>query len=306
MIGSTGRQLRCEMSGGPRDLYHAAVTGPLSPLHRHPLAPGDPSAGPAAADGWRSDELTDPHRRQDKPTKVRGMFAAIAKSYDLNNRVHSLWRDQAWRRYAVRRAGLRGGEVVLDVACGTGDLTQAFAAAKPAPASVIGLDFTPEMLDIAREKLVRDRAKPRSRGAPPAVPTTYMEGDATALPLGDASVDVVSIAFGIRNVGDPAKAAREFFRVLRPGGRLIVLEFDQPRFAPLRWMSKLYTAKVMPRTATWISGDRSGAYKYLPASVETFMDRDQLSAMLMQSGFAAADHRALSLGICVCHRATKG
>lgn len=292
------------------------TTPPPPPPPPAPLQPSPPTAPEAAGTGWQSDELANPHAHGDKPSKVRGMFAAIARSYDLNNRLHSLGRDQAWRRYAVRRAGLRGGEVVLDVACGTGDLTEAFAHASPAPSRVIGLDFTPQMLDIARDKLAaRSRpavAGPRPGSGPGAgeaaasAPTTYVEGDATALPLGDSSVDVVSIAFGIRNVGDPAKAIREFFRVLKPCGRLIILEFDQPRFAPLRWASRLYTAKIMPRTATWISGDRSGAYKYLPRSVETFLDRDQLSALLLQSGFAAADQKALSLGICVCHRATKG
>ena len=224
------------------------------------------------------------------------MFAAIAGSYDLNNRVHSLGRDQAWRRYAVKRAAVRPGDVVVDVACGTGDLSEAFART---PASrVIGIDFTPQMLAIAEQKRTRLDAAAGAR-------IEYREGDAQALALEDGSADVVSIAFGIRNVADPARAIREFARVLRPGGRLVILEFDRPRFAPARWLNDLYCGWVMPRTATWISGDRSGAYRYLPKSVGTFMPRTELTALLKRSGFARVESRGLTMGICVCYTGWK-
>ncbi len=222
------------------------------------------------------------------------MFAAIAHAYDLNNRVHSLGQDQRWRRFAVRQAQVTPGDLVLDVACGTGDLSQAFAAS---PASrVIGLDFTHEMLVVAREKQ-------RGHSGPAAAKITYIEGDAQCLPLADASVNVVSIAFGIRNVADPRLALSEFARVLRPGGRLIILEFDQPRNAVMRWFNTFYCARVMPVTATWISGDRSGAYRYLPASVGTFLSREQMTGTICASGFRDATVAPLSLGICVCYRA---
>jgi demethylmenaquinone methyltransferase/2-methoxy-6-polyprenyl-1,4-benzoquinol methylase len=247
--------------------------------------------------GWREAELVrSPHAHTDKAAKVRGMFAAIAPSYDLNNRLHSLWRDQAWRRFAVRQAGVQPGEVVADVACGTGDLTQAFAAT---PASrILGLDFTPQMLDVARTKQRALRPADADR-------ISYQEADAQNLPLGDASVDVLSIAFGIRNVQQPPRAMAEFFRVLRPGGRLIVLEFDQPRFPPLRWFNAVYCATIMPRTATLISGDRSGAYRYLPKSVETFLTREQLLGLITSAGFTQAKATPLTMGICVCYRAEK-
>ncbi len=222
------------------------------------------------------------------------MFAAIAGSYDLNNRLHSLWQDQAWRRRAVREAAVRPSDEVLDCACGTGDLTRLFAAA--GAAKVVGLDFTREMLDIARARRVAGR-KPDER-------TSYIEGDAMALPFADASFDIVSIAFGIRNVASPERALREFRRVLRPGGRLVILEFDRPTFPLLGAFADFYTRRIMPITATLISGDRSGAYKYLPASVQTFMNRTQLGELITRCGFSGWGARPLSLGICVCHRAT--
>ncbi len=252
-----------------------------------------PSAGPA----WTDAELTDLHARADKPGRVRGMFSAIAKSYDLNNRVHSFWQDQAWRRFAVREARVRLGDRVLDVACGTGDLTHAFANLSPA-FSVTGIDFTPEMLAIAGEK----------RGLLPinqSSKVTYAEGDAQNLAFPDATFDVVSIAFGIRNVADPTKALSEFARVLKPGGRLVILEFDRPSFAPVRWFNDFYCGWVMPRTATLISGDKSGAYKYLPKSVGSFMPRAALCAKVAEAGFEAVVSTGLSLGICVCYRGVK-
>lgn len=258
--------------------------------------PTTPGKGSAPALAWTDADLADPHAAPDKPAKVRGMFAAIARRYDLNNRVHSLGRDQAWRRFAVRDAGVRPGDTVIDVACGTGDLTQAFA--RSAAARVIGLDFTPEMLERARRK--------RARLAPAhARKIEYLEGDAQALPFDDASADVVSIAFGLRNVADPARAVREFARVLRPGGRLVVLEFDCPRLAPVRWFNAWYGGWLMPRTATFISGDRTGAYRYLPRSVGAFMTSRELCAVLAASGFRGVRARALSLGICACTRAVR-
>lgn len=256
-----------------------------------------PRAGAQGEEAWSSSELANPHAHAEKAGKVQRMFAAIAGSYDLNNRVHSLWQDQMWRRYAVKAAGVRPGESVLDIACGTGDLTELFA--KTEAARVVGGDFTPAMLDKAREKA------PRNLGASLASKVTYVEADATRLAFPDASFDVVSIAFGIRNVSDPAAAVREFARVLRPGGRLVILEFDRPSFAPMRWFYDFYCGWVMPRTATIISGDRSGAYRYLPASVGSFMPRRDLSDLISRSGFKDVTSRGLSLGICVCYRGVR-
>ncbi len=240
---------------------------------------------------WNDADLTrDPHAAPDKARRVRDMFAAIAPSYDLNNRLHSFGRDQAWRRAAVQFAQVKSNDVVLDVACGTGDLALAFSRS---PASrVIGVDFTYEMLPIARAKS-------------PRRPVAYCNGDAMSLPLPEACVDVVSIAFGLRNVAEPARALAEFHRVLRPGGRVIVLEFSKPANPLLRRLNDFYCGRVMPITATLIARDRSGAYKYLPRSVETFLDRDKLMGMMGDAGFTEVTHKPLTFGVAVVYRGVK-
>jgi demethylmenaquinone methyltransferase/2-methoxy-6-polyprenyl-1,4-benzoquinol methylase len=220
------------------------------------------------------------------------MFTAIAGSYDFNNRVHSFLLDQRWRRAAVRKAAVRPDDVVVDVACGTGDLAEAFA--RTGAGSVIGVDFTHAMLERARnrQQLLQDHT---------ASKLFYVEGDAMSLPLDDACCDVVSIAFGLRNIQRPEAAIAEFARVLRPGGRLVILEFDRPRMAPVRWGHHLYTTVIMPRTATWISGDKSGAYRYLPRSVETFLARDRVMELMRAAGLEEVGARSLSGGICACY-----
>lgn len=241
------------------------------------------------APAWSATELAaDPHARDDKPERVRRMFASIAHRYDLNNRLHSFGRDQSWRRAAVREAAPRPGDHVLDVACGTGDLSRLFA--RSAADRVTGADFCPEMLAVARTK--------KSAGAP----VEYVEADAMNLPFESNSFDIVSIAFGIRNVADPAAAIREFARVLRPRGRLVILEFSRPRNPVIAKLNDLYCGRIMPWTATLISGDRSGAYRYLPRSVDTFLSRDQLAQLMRDAGFQAVTQRPLTFGVCVCLR----
>ncbi len=252
--------------------------------HEH----GDPA--------WSSQDLaSNPHAATDKAARVQRMFTSIAHAYDLNNRLHSFWRDQAWRRAAVALAAPTHGASVLDCACGTGDLTEAFANA--GAASVTGLDYTAAMLDLARAKSVDGRRM--------AVAPTYVQGDAQRLPFADGSFDVVSIAFGIRNVDDTLCALHEFHRVLAPGGRVIVLEFGEPRFGPLRWANRMYTHHIMPCTASWIARDRSGAYQYLPRSVETYLSPDRLRALVQQAGFASVRQRSMTFGVCVCTVGTR-
>ena len=245
---------------------------------------------------WNDQLLANPHAAADKRTRVQQMFAAIAPSYDLNNRIHSLWQDQRWRRKAVKLAELKPTDLVVDVACGTGDLTIQFRDAvsdglqcRP----VIGVDFTLEMLPHAHRKSgIEDHKSP----------IFWLNADALSLPLPDACADVVSIAFGIRNVQDPAKALREFRRILRPGGRVIILEFSLPTNPLLRGLYNFYFRKVLPRTATWISRDKTGAYKYLPESVNTFIGRQQMMDMMRDAGFSRIEQFPLTFGICVCYR----
>lgn len=213
------------------------------------------------------------------------MFSAIAGAYDLNNRVHSLGMDQMWRRYAVRAAGLKAGERVLDAACGTGDLSIRFAQKG---AEVIGVDFTHEMLPLARKKAEKK-----------GVTIQWMQGDAMKLPVADESVDVASIAFGIRNVMEPQRVLNEFFRVLKKGGRAVVLEFGNPKGA-MGWIYQFYFKKVLPVTATWISGDKTGAYKYLPKSVNTFVEPEGILEMMKKAGFGDVRTNRLTMGVCAC------
>ena len=273
---------------------------------------------------WNDALLRDPHHVRDKRQRVQRMFAAIAPSYDLNNRLHSLWMDQRWRRKAVKLAHLRTTDQVVDIACGTGDLTLAFYAgllricggrlgtflSRSAPGGLrpkrlIGIDFTYEMLPVARRKMeAREFVLPDKRSDVWLRDRfcTFINGDAQSLPLPDSFADVVSIAFGIRNVEDPAAAIREFRRVLRPGGRLIILEFSLPTNPVLRCMYNFYFRQVLPRTATLISGDKTGAYKYLPESVNTFIGRDQMIGMMRDAGFVDVEQHPMTFGVCVCYR----
>lgn len=246
---------------------------------------------------WRDSELVNPHAAVDKAARVRGMFAAIAPSYDLNNRVHSMWRDQAWRRAAVKMAQVRHGDVVVDVACGTGDLSLEFLHLDlDLTQTVVGVDFTYEMLGVAKSK---------ARAATLDDYLTLIQADAMRLPLPDASCDVVSIAFGLRNVEDAGQAIAEFHRVLRPGGRLIVLEFSTPTNPMLRWLHHLYCGQIMPRTASWIARDTTGAYRYLPRSVSTFLSREAMVEAIGEAGFSDITAKPLTFGIAVCYRGLK-
>ncbi len=246
---------------------------------------------------WDDQLLADPHAVADKRRRVRQMFAAIAPSYDLNNRLHSLGVDQLWRRKAVKLSRLEPTDRVVDVACGTGDLIEAFRQAGDVDdggsARYVGIDFTHEMLPIARRK-------ESIHGLASTI--YFVNGDAQSLPLPDACCDVVSIAFGIRNVQDPAAAFREFRRVLRPGGRVIVLEFSLPTNPILRGLYNGYFRHVLPRTATLVSGDRTGAYKYLPESVNTFIGRQRMVDMLSAAGFSQVEQFPMTFGVCVCYR----
>jgi len=269
-------------------------------------------------DLWNDSLLQNPHEVSDKRSRVQKMFAAIAPSYDLNNRLHSLWMDQRWRRRAVKLANLQKSDSIVDVACGTGDLTKAFTIELvelidwPArQGQVIGIDFTFEMLPIARHKWLSDGivcehetwmgpdGKPMGINPGAAGIIQYLNGDALCLPLADKTANVLSIAFGIRNVSDPSAALKEFHRVLKPGGRLIILEFSLPTNRILRSLYNFYFTKILPRTATWISRDKTGAYKYLPQSVNTFISRDSMQEMMRDAGFTNVQAFPLTFGICV-------
>src|SRR5262249_26388821 len=206
------------------------------------------------------------------PARIAGMFDAIAPRYDFLNHLLSGGIDRTWRTRAIRSLALTGRERVLDLCTGTGDLAMAAARATPGAASVVGVDFAAAMLGVADEKL--RRAGERSR-------ITLVRGDATRIPLADRSVDAVTIAFGIRNVEDVPAACMEMHRVLRPRGRLAILEFAVPTLPGWRSLYGWYVRHVLPRIGSAVSR-HGGAYHYLPASIDAFATPDELVKILRQ------------------------
>lgn len=252
---------------------------------------------------WSEPTLRDPHGQRDKAARVEAMFDAIAPTYERVNAVVSFGRDAAWRRRTVRAADLRNGDVVLDVCCGTGDMLRAFASTTK-PSLVIGVDFAAGMLaQFAPAASPPSRSLP-GRAASPSFGCAIQlcRADAQRLPLADASVDVVSCAFGVRNFQDLDAGLGEMRRVLRPGGRLVILEFAQPGGVIARWLCGVYCDVVLPRVATWISRDRSGAYRYLPRSIRTFEPPAGMMARLERVGFGPVASESMNLGSVVLYR----
>lgn len=225
------------------------------------------------------------------PSEIRRMFDRIAPRYDLMNRLMSFGRDVSWRRAAARAALAGTPTVVLDIATGTGDLARELAAAG-APL-VLALDFSLEML----------RRATRKRPTALASRVTFLCGDAMRLPLRDRSVDACTIAFGLRNLPDYAAAVREFARVLRPGGRLVILE-TTPFRGPLAPLLRLYFDGFVPWLGGLLSGDRD-AYTYLPRSTAAFPAPEALAALLREAGFAAVQVRHFMLGTVALHIAER-
>ena len=221
------------------------------------------------------------------PTRIRSMFAAIAGRYDRANNVLSGGVHHLWRRTAVAYSNARPGDSVLDCSTGTGDLAIEFASAVGASGRVIGTDFVPEMLELARKK---------------APSMKFEVADVTALPYADDSFDIASISFGIRNVGDPRKGIAELARVVRPGGRVIVVEFGTPRPGLFRALYNLYRRTLLPLLGGAVTGDRA-AYRYLESSTAKFPSDDAFVAMMNESAtFVSIDYRPLTLGIAYVYR----
>ncbi|MEJ2667498.1 MAG: bifunctional demethylmenaquinone methyltransferase/2-methoxy-6-polyprenyl-1,4-benzoquinol methylase UbiE [Deinococcales bacterium] len=224
----------------------------------------------------------------DKATAVQAMFSTIAPRYDVLNRLLSFGIDRRWRAQAARAAVQDGSERVLDVATGTGDL--AFTLASLAPnAEVIGVDFAEPMLE-------RARGKARAR----AGRVRFEAGDGSALRFDADVFDAVTIAYGLRNFADIDAGLREFLRVLRPGGRLVVLEFPPPPGGVFGVLYGLYFRGVLPAVGGLISG-RRGAYRYLPASVIAFPPPEVLAERMRRAGFQKVRYRLQSLGISAIH-----
>lgn len=220
------------------------------------------------------------------------MFDRIAARYDLLNRIISLGVDQRWRRATVDALALKPGGTVLDLATGTGDLAIMIARRHP--------EVTVRGIDPSRGMLAVGDGKVKTAGLDGRV--TLSVGDAEKLDAPDASVDGVSIAFGIRNVPDRARALREMARVTKPGGRVAILELAEPRSGIMATMARFHIHTVVPTVGGWLSG--RGAYDYLQKSIAAFPPADEFAAMMRESGLDVLEARPLTFGVATLFVAT--
>jgi demethylmenaquinone methyltransferase/2-methoxy-6-polyprenyl-1,4-benzoquinol methylase len=220
------------------------------------------------------------------------MFDKIAARYDAMNRVLSFGLDRGWRRRTVRALALGDRPRVLDLATGTGDLAVDIARLHP-DATVIGLDPSRQMLAIAQQKLATRRLADR---------VTLVRGDAQHLPYRDGELDAATIAFGIRNVPDRLAALREMARVVRPGGRVAVLELGEPRRGVLARAARFHTRHVVPRLGALLSGARE--YRYLQCSIAAFPPSAEFAALMEHAGLHVIEVAPLTFGVCTLYVAT--
>jgi demethylmenaquinone methyltransferase/2-methoxy-6-polyprenyl-1,4-benzoquinol methylase len=236
------------------------------------------------------------HDEKEAAAHVREMFGRIAPRYDLLNHLLSLDIDKLWRRRVAQqfRAALRDPKTkVLDLCCGTGDLAFAFRREAPGGAEIIGADFVPEMLVRARAKSAAGAAK-----------IEFVEADALSLPFGDAGFDLVSCAFGFRNLANYERGLQEILRVLKPGGAVAILEFAEPRGKIFGALYRFYFRHVLPRLGGLISGNAQ-AYSYLPSSVRKFPDPHELEIKFEQAGFVGVQYERWTGGIVTLHTGRK-
>ncbi|MBK6863049.1 MAG: bifunctional demethylmenaquinone methyltransferase/2-methoxy-6-polyprenyl-1,4-benzoquinol methylase UbiE [Ideonella sp.] len=225
---------------------------------------------------------------RDKARRVRGVFDSVASRYDVMNDLMSLGLHRAWKAYAVAVAAVREGDKVLDIAGGTGDLARAFARQVGERGLVVLTDINEAMLRRGRDRLL-DEGR--------LVPTALC--DAEALPFATASFDLVSVAFGLRNMTHKERALAEMHRVLRPGGRLLVLEFSKVA-APLAKAYDWYSFKVLPQIGRLVTGD-ADSYRYLAESIRVHPDQQALKAMMKDAGFGHVDVHNLAAGVVALH-----
>ena len=231
----------------------------------------------------------------EKAGLVRGVFDSVASRYDLMNDVMSFGVHRLWKRFAVELAGVKAGQRVLDLASGTGDLADRFADLVGPDGLVLMTDINASMLEVGRDRML-DRGH--------AGNLAFAQIDAEALPFADDSLDLITIAFGLRNVTDKDKALHAMYRALRPGGRALVLEFSKPTNRPLERLYDLYSFHLLPRMGKVIARDAE-SYRYLAESIRMHPDQQTLKVMMEDAGFERCDVHNLTGGIVAVHRGFK-
>jgi demethylmenaquinone methyltransferase/2-methoxy-6-polyprenyl-1,4-benzoquinol methylase len=234
------------------------------------------------------------YKLSEKGERIQAMFGSIAPRYDLLNRLLSLGIDRRWRRFAVAKIGVAGSGRVLDVATGTGDVALEIAAQTPAAVSIVGVDFCKEMVDLGRVKVEASRHAGR---------ITLQVAPCEDIPYEDQTFDAATISFGIRNVVDRIKGLSEMRRVLKDGGRIVILEFSTPTMPVFKSLYQFYFLRMLPRIGGAFS--RFSAYQYLPDSVMEFPSREEFKGMMTQVGFKDVQHFDLTGGIATVYLGTR-
>jgi demethylmenaquinone methyltransferase/2-methoxy-6-polyprenyl-1,4-benzoquinol methylase len=231
---------------------------------------------------------------EEKASHVAGVFHSVAQRYDIMNDLMSMGVHRLWKRFTLNASGVRLGAKVLDIAGGTGDLTLKFSKMVGSSGRVVLADINASMLNVGRDRLIDDGAVGNIE---------YVQANAEALPFPDNSFDCITIAFGLRNVTDKDKALRSMYRVLKPGGRLLVLEFSKPAewFSPLY---DLYSFKLLPKIGKLVSNDED-SYRYLAESIRMHPDQLSLKKMMSDAGFERCDYHNMTAGIVALHSGYK-
>ncbi|OFC70019.1 bifunctional demethylmenaquinone methyltransferase/2-methoxy-6-polyprenyl-1,4-benzoquinol methylase UbiE [Alteromonas confluentis] len=233
--------------------------------------------------------------KSQKASMVASVFDSVAAKYDVMNDLMSLGIHRLWKRHAIDCSGVRAGHKVLDIAGGTGDLTAKFSRLVGPTGSVTLADINLSMLKVGRDKL-RDRGLVNN--------IDYVQADAEALPFPDNTFDVVTMAFGLRNVTEKQNALNSIFRVLKPGGRLLVLEFSKPTTEQLCKLYDVYSFHILPKMGQIVANDAE-SYQYLAESIRMHPDQETLKGMFEQAGFEQCDYQNLTGGIVALHRGYK-
>nr|WP_299243983.1 bifunctional demethylmenaquinone methyltransferase/2-methoxy-6-polyprenyl-1,4-benzoquinol methylase UbiE [uncultured Halomonas sp.] len=232
---------------------------------------------------------------EEKASRVADVFHSVAARYDVMNDLMSLGIHRLWKRVALERAGVRRGHQVLDIAGGTGDLTLKFSRLVGPGGRVVLADINQSMLKVGRDKLIDNGVGDN---------VEYVQANAECLPFPDNSFDCITIAFGLRNVTDKDAALRSMTRVLKPGGRLLILEFSKPPNALLSKVYDNYSFNVLPRMGEWVANDAE-SYRYLAESIRMHPDQETLKAMMEIAGLERVEYTNMTGGIVALHRGIK-